>query len=256
VALVLGTGALSLASQQEDPPVAPAVDPGAPAYAGAEAPVPPEPVAFDPRRNVLREIYEADRAAGRESYWIDRILERPAGGKGGNALYTKGRALFMYTHAPAVLGFAGQGTGANQGGGGFGYREPIAAGVTHLYTVTIAGVSLAEDTAQRRQYPSHWSSVHTAEGVRVRQRKFITHDNVAVTVLTLTNTGSAPASWTLNAATPGAVTKATSPDGTERTDSFSTRYNLTTVRTRFSGDGFTAAGDALARQVSARPGSP
>ncbi len=252
VALVLGSGALSVASHQ-GPAVPPAVDPGTPSYVGPEQPVPPEPVAFDPTGNVLREIYKADSAAGGESYWIDRILERPAGGNGGNALYTKGRALYMYTHAPGVLGFAGQGTGA-QGGGGFGYREPIAAVVTNLYTVGIAGVTLAEDTAQRRQYPSHWSSVHTADGLRVGQRKFITHDNVAVTVLTLTNTGSAPASWTLTAATPGAVTQATSTDGTERTGTFNTRYNLTTVQTRFSGDGFTAAGDALAREVSAAPG--
>jgi len=252
-ALVLSSGALSVASHQ-DPPVPPAVDPGTPTYAGLEQPVPTEPVAFDPTENVLRKIYEADRAAGGESYWIDRILERPAGGNGGNALYTKGRALYMYTHAPAVLGFAGQGTGANQGGGGFGYREPIAAGVTNLYTVGIAGVSLAEDTAQRKQYPSHWSSVHTTDGLRVRQRKFITHDNVAVAVLTLTNTGSAPASWTLSAVTPGAVTQTTSADGTERTGSFNTRYNLTTVRTRFSGEGFTAVGNALTRQVTAAPG--
>jgi hypothetical protein len=252
VALVLGSGALSFASHQ-GPTVPPAVDPGTPTYAGSEQPVPPEPVAFDPTENVLKEIYNKDRAAGGDSYWVDRILERPAGGNGGNALYTKGRALYMYTHSANVLGFAGQGTGA-QGGGGFGYREPIAAAVTNLDTVTVGGLTLAEDTAQRKQYPSHWSSVHTADGLQVRQRKFITHDNVAVTVLTLTNAGSAPASWTLTAATPAAVTQAASADGTERTGTFNTRYNLTTVQTRFSGDGFTAAGDALARQVSAAPG--
>jgi Concanavalin A-like lectin/glucanases superfamily len=253
VAFVLGSGALSFASHQ-GPDVPPAVDPGTPTYTGQDQPVPPEPVKLDPTENVLREIYKKDRAAGGESYWVDRVLERPAGGNGGNALYTKGRALFMATHSANVLGFAGQGTSANQGGGGFGYREPIAAGVTNLYTVSVGGVTLAEDTAQRKQYPSHWSSVHTADGLRVSQRKFITHDNVAVTVLTLTNTGSAPASWTLTAATPGAVTQATSPDGTERTGTFNTRYNLTTVRTRFSGQGFTATGDALTRQLTVAPG--
>ena len=82
-----------------------------------------------PHREHAAGDLQADRAAGGESYWIDRMLERPAGGNGGNALYTKGSALFMYTHTPNVLGFAGQGTGANQGGGGFGYREPIAASV-------------------------------------------------------------------------------------------------------------------------------
>ena len=108
VVLVLGSGALSVASHQ-GPAVPPAVDPGTPMYAGPEEPVPPEPVAFDPTENVLREIYNADRAAGGESYWIDRILERPAGGNGGNALYTKGRALYMYTHRPARSGSPGRG---------------------------------------------------------------------------------------------------------------------------------------------------
>jgi Concanavalin A-like lectin/glucanases superfamily len=253
LAIVLGSGALSVAAQQ-DPPVPPAVDPGTPTYAGSEQPVPPEPAGFDPTKNTLRRIFQADLAAGGESYWFDRILERPAGGGGANALYTKGRALFMYTHNPGVLGFAGQGTGANQGGGGFGYREPIAPGVTNLYTATIGGVTLTEDTAARRQYPSHWSSVHTGTGIRVQQRKFITENNVAVTLLTLTNTGDAEATWTLTAATPGAVTQATSADGSERTGSFNTRYNLTTVRTRFSGNGFTASGNGLTRQLTVGPG--
>ena len=50
--------------------------------------MPPEPVAFDPTKNVLKKIYKADRAAGGGSYWFDRVLERPAGGNGGNALPT------------------------------------------------------------------------------------------------------------------------------------------------------------------------
>ena len=54
----------------------------------------------------------------------------------------------MYTHNPNTLGFAGQGTGANQGGGGFGYREPITNS-TVLYTVTVSGGALTEQTAER-----------------------------------------------------------------------------------------------------------
>ncbi len=237
-----------------DPGVPPEVDPGVPSYAGSDDPVPGEPVAFDPSVNMLEAIYGADRAAGGGSYWVDRILERPAGGSGGNALYTKGRALYMYTHNPSVLGFAGQGTGANQGGGGFAYREAIAAGVTNLYAVAISDAALTEDTAERRQYPSYWSSVHTAPGLSVDQRKFITENNVAVTILTLTNTGDASTTRTITASTPAAVTQATSADGTERVGSFNTRYNLTRVSTRFSGDGFTASDAGLSRTVSLDPG--
>jgi Concanavalin A-like lectin/glucanases superfamily len=250
--LLLGASPALTAYQ---PGMPPAVDPGTPTYVGLNDPVPPPPVAFDPTVNMLEAIYEADVAAGGRSFWVDRILERPAGGNGGNALYTKGRALYMVTHNPNTLGFAGQGTSANQGGGGFGYREAITNANTALYTIAIGGVTLAEDTAARRQYPSHWSSVHAAAGLRVDQRKFITHNNTAVTVLTLTNTGTAPASWTLTASTPASVTQATSPDGTERTGQFNARYNVTTVSTRLSGDGFTTSGTALARTVALDAGA-
>ncbi len=230
-----------------------AVDPGTPTYEGEEDPVPPIPVGFDPTANMLEAIYEADQAAGGESYWVDRLLERPAGGSGGDWLYTKGRALYMYTHDEDELGFAGSGTGANQGGGGFAYREAIRQGVTDLYEVDVDGVELEEDSDQRRQYPSHWTSVHTGDGLTVHQRKFITHNNVAVTILELTNTGDAEGTWTLEASTPAVVTQSTS--GNERVGSFSTRYNVTTVRTRFSGEGFVPDGDDLVRDVTLAPGA-
>jgi hypothetical protein len=249
---LIGVGPAGAAYQPEIPPE---VDPGTPTYTGLADPVPHEPVAFDPTGSMLEAIYNADQAAGGDSYWIDRILERPAGGNGGNALYTKGRALYMYTHNPNVLGFAGQGTGANQGGGGFAYREAIASGVTNLYTVSISGATLAEATAERGQHPSYWSSVHTAPGLTVDQRKFITYNNVAVTILMLTNTSDEPTTRTVTATTPVAVTQATSLDGTERTGTFNTRYNLTTVSTRFSGDDFTASGGNLVRTVTLDPGA-
>ncbi|HEU4542536.1 MAG TPA: LamG domain-containing protein, partial [Jiangellaceae bacterium] len=244
----------SQASSADGSDIPPAVDPGEPTYGGLDEPVPEEPVQFDPTTNMLQAIFDADTAAGGESFWIDRILERPAGGSGGNALYTKGRALYMYTHNPGVLGFAGQGTGANQGGGGFAYREAIASGVTNLYTVTISDATLTEQTAERRQYPSHWSSVHTGSGLSVQQRKFITHNNVAVTILEITNTEETTTTRTVTAATPAAVTQSTAADGTERTGTFNTRYNLTTVSTRLSGEGFTASGSNLVRTVTLDPG--
>ena len=241
-----------------------AVDPGTPTYSSTSTPIAREPVGFDPARSMLERIYRADLEAGGESFWFDRMLERQAGGSGGDALFTRGRALYMYTHNPAVLGFAGQGTGANVGGGGAAYREAIQTGdnncqagpdaTCNLYSVTVSGAAAIEVTAERRQYPSHWSSVHATEGLTVHQRKFITHNNVAVTVLEITNMSAQPTTRTITAATPSWVTQSPSADGTERVGTFSTRYNLTTVTTRFSGDGFTALGNNLVRTVELRPG--
>ncbi|MGH8823533.1 MAG: hypothetical protein ACRDVN_03540, partial [Jiangellaceae bacterium] len=241
------------ATSDHQPGIPPAVDPGDAPFTGAEDPVPDEPVPFDPTSSMLQAIYDADEASGGDSFWFDQVLERPAGGNGQNALYTRGRALYMYTHAPGTLGFAGAGTGANQNGGGFAYREAIAAGVTHLYTITMPGVTLQEVTADRRQYPSHWSSVHTSAtaGIRVDQRKFITHNNVAVTNLTITNTGSTPTTRTLVASSPIA-TSATS--STELTGTVNTRYSITTLTPRFSGEGFAVNGTTLTRDVTLEPG--
>ena len=236
-----------------DPEVPPAVDPGTPEFTGLEDPVPDGPVPFDPTTSTLQAFFEADQAAGGDSYWIDRVLERPGvdSSAAERALYTKGSALFMYTHNAGTLGFAGQGTGANQGGGGFGYREPIASGVTNLYTVSVSDAALTEQVDQRRQSPSHWFSVHTGGGLQVDQTKFITENNVAVTILKLTNTGSEATTRTITAGTPGVVTQ--SFDGNERIGTFNTRYNVTTVNARLSGEGFTPSGNNLAREVTIQP---
>src|SRR5262249_38135714 len=161
----------ALAQQQAALP--PDIDPGEPVFAGDANPIPPEPAPFDPASSRLRAIYDADVAAGGTSYWFDRILARPFlnNNAGERTLLTRGRALYMYTHNPSVLGFAGQGTGANGGGGGAAYREAIQTGGTscqagpnatcNLYSVTVSGAALTEAPAERRQYPSYWSSVHT-----------------------------------------------------------------------------------------------
>ncbi|HZY28418.1 MAG TPA: PKD domain-containing protein, partial [Jiangellaceae bacterium] len=223
--------------------IPPEVDPGTPTYSGLGDPVPDEPVALDPGASMLEDIYDADVAAGGDSYWIDRILQRPAGGSGGNNLYTRGRALFMYTHSAGALGF----------GGGWAYRERPTGSSENLYTIGVSGASFSESTGARAQYPSHWTSVHNAAGLTAEQTKFITHNNVAVTLLTLTNTGSATTSRTVTATSP--PTSETTADGTERTGTVTTRYQVTTVTPRFSGDGFEADGDDLVRNIVLEPGA-
>ena len=248
VVLSMSMGVATASNHLQIPP---AVDPGTPEYSGLENPVPDEPVPFDPSDNMLQTIFDAEQAEGADSYWIDSILARPAGGGGGDLLYTKGRALYMYTHDEDELGFAGSGTGPN--GGGFAYREPIVGGVTDLYTVEIEGVNLSEDESNRQNSPSHWSSVHNGDGLSVTQDKFITDNNVAVTILAITNTSDDAASHTITASTPSVVTQ--DVDGEERIGTFDTRYDVTKVSTRFSGEGFTPDGDDLVRTVDLEPGA-
>jgi hypothetical protein len=215
-----------------------AVDPGTPEYTGV--PVPREPADYDPGESALEAIHDADLAAGGRSFWIDRVLERPFLSSGDSHLYTRGRALYMYRHDAGTLGF----------GGGYAYRERPAAGNQSLFTVTVSAGPLTETTAARRQYPSHWSSVHAAAGLTVEQRKFITHENVAVAILALTNTDGEPATTTVTATSP----IATVGSGGELTGTVDARYGLTTLHTRLSGDGMSADGSSLTRTLTLAPG--
>src|SRR5262249_51500864 len=152
--------------------------PGTPVFGGLADPVPAEPAPLTPGKSRLEAIYEADLAAGGTSFWMDRLLERPFLSNADSYLYTRGRALYMYTHTPGTLGFAG----------GHASRERPPGPTQTLSTVAISGATLSEVRAQRRQYPSHWASTHTAAGLSVSQRKFITYNNTAVSVISITNT--------------------------------------------------------------------
>ncbi|MEN3360819.1 MAG: hypothetical protein V7637_4801, partial [Mycobacteriales bacterium] len=241
-------GAPAQATYQPGEPAA--INPGTPTFAGQANPIPAPPAASDPSRNVLQAIFDADVANGGTSYWFDRILARPFLNSADSALMTRGRALYMYTHAPGTLGFAGNGTGAN-GGGGYAYRQPPTTNVTNLYTVAVSGAALAETTAQRMQFPSYFSALFTRAGLSVAEKKFITYNNVAVTDLTLTNTGTAATTTTLTASSPIATTAS----GAELTGTVAARYGLTTLASRFSGDGFTVSGTSLTRSISLAAGA-
>src|SRR6185503_3762009 len=159
------------------PGIPAAVDPGTPTFSGMANPVPAEPVAYNPGTSMLQAIFNADVAAGGTSYWFDRVLARPfVSGDSNSSLFTRGRALYMNSHTPGTLGFAGA----------YAYRERPTSANQNLYTVSLSGVTLSETTSQRTHFPSHWRSQHTGGSWTVLQRKFITDNNVAVTVLTLT----------------------------------------------------------------------
>ncbi len=241
VTVTLGAGA-SPALGDYRPGIPPEVDPGDAPFGGSPTPVPPEPGAPDPAESRLWAIYDADAAGGGTSFWFDRLLERPFLSNQDSYLYTRGRALYMYNHSAAPLGFAG----------GYAYRERPTGSNQSLFTVAVDGATLAETTAQRRQYPSHWSSVHTATGLSIAQRKFITHDNVAVAVLAITNTGAEPTTRTLTVSAPTATVPAAL--GSELTGTVTARYGLTVLTPRLSGDGFTVSGTTLTRSVALGPG--
>jgi hypothetical protein len=248
VALALTSGVAGAHYQPGEPP---GVNPGTPPWAGSATPVPAEPAAFDPTRSRLADIFNADVAAGGTSYWFDRVLARPfSTAAGETSLMTRGRALYMYTHQPSTLGFAGNGTGA-VGGGGYAYRQPPTTGVVNLYTVTVSGTALTETTAQRTQFPSYFSAVFTRSGLTVGEKKFITDNDVAVTDLTLTNTGTTAQTVTLTASSPIATTAA----GAELTGNVTLRYALSSFQARMSGDGFTVSGTSLTRTVSLNAGA-
>ena len=223
------------------PGIPAAVDPGTPTFAGSANPIPAEPASFDPTRNMLQAIFDADVAAGGTSYWFDRILARPFLSGDSTSLYTRGRALYMYTHTPGTLGFAG----------GYAYRERPTGASQNLYTLAISGATLAETTSQRVQFPSYYQSVFTATGLSITQKKFITQNNVAVTGLTITNTSGSSTTRTITASSPIATTA----PGAELTGSVGIRYGLTTIFPRLSGDSFTVSGTNLTRTVTIAAGA-
>ncbi|MEV4802419.1 Ig-like domain-containing protein [Nonomuraea sp. NPDC049421] len=209
-------------------------DLGMPVFTGAD-PVPAEPVGYHPRR-MMERIYTKEK--GGDSYWIDRMLARPGDDPAGTWLMSRGRALFMKEHDPRKLGF----------GGYVAYWESIDN--RDAYVIDL-GTGLTENVADRLQMPSHWTGRYTGEGLAVGVKKFITHENVAVTTLEITNTGTAAREVPVTVTSPYARTA----DGDrELTGAVWAKNRLTTIFPRLSGDGLKAADGALKGTVTVKPG--
>ncbi|MET0420002.1 MAG: hypothetical protein ABW022_28650, partial [Actinoplanes sp.] len=207
---------------------------GYPTFSGPAVPAPPVAMTTG---NTMQAIYDAE--AGGTDFWMDRLLARPGNDPAGTWLMSRGRALFMKTHTPSVLGFGGQ----------VAYWESISDQAA--FTVTAGSGTWSEQVAQRWQAPSHWKSVHTNGSLRINQTKFITHNNVAIANLAITNTGSSAQTVALRVTSPYAATVS----GSELTGSRAVKNGLTTVYPRLSGDSFTASGGALTRSVSVAAGT-
>ena len=202
--------------------------------------------------DIMMSIYQKDLANGGDSFYMDRVLARTgvangsAGSNGnddGDTFMTRGRALYMYTSNPAVIGF----------GGNTAYHQPLGAG--NMYQITFAQdgtrLSTSEDTTQRVNYPSNWVgtyAVGSGLGLQADVTKFISQENVAVTAVTLRNSGETDQTVQVNAYS-GFVSQAAAltvgeQEQTELTGTVQSPAGLTTITTRMTGDGFQAAEDA------------
>lgn len=202
---------------------------GYPAFNGPAVPAPP--VGYT-SGSMMQAIYNAESAG--TDFWMDRLLARPGNDPAGTWLMSRGRALFMKTHTPSVIGFGGQ----------VAYWESINN--QSAYSIAITGGTWSEQASQRWQAPSHWRSVHTSGSLRANVTKFITDNNVAVTNLSITNNGTASTTLQLRATSP----YATSGSGDELTGQVNAYNNLTTLYPRLSGQSFTASSGGLNRSVT------
>jgi hypothetical protein len=206
---------------------------GYPTFAGPAIPAPP--VAYTPN-DMMRAIY--DQESQGTDFWMDRLLARQGVDPAGTWLMSRGRAVFMKTHDPAVIGFGGQ----------VAYWESIDN--RGAYSVSLSPGTFTENTGQRLQTPSYWKGLYTSGSLQVEERKFITGNNVAVTNLTITNSGSGSQTLQLRATSPYTRTA----EGNELTGIVDAKNKLTTVLPRLAGDGFTVSGTDLTRSVTVGAG--
>lgn len=210
---------------------------GFPTFSGPAIPAPP--VGYT-AGNMMQAIYNAE--SGGTDFWMDRLLARSGSDPSdadGPILMTRGRALFMKTHTPGTMGFAGH----------VAYWESISD--NNAYTVTVSPGTFTEQASQRWQAPSYFKSVHTSGSVSITQTKFITENNVAVTNLAIKNNGTASTTLTVRAVSP----YATAGTGGELTGSTGVKNGLTTLTTRLTGDGYTATSGGLNKSVTVAAGA-
>ncbi len=123
-------------------------------------------------------------------YRFDRVLARAGechgdpnrgGNDDGDALMTRGRSLYMFTHDPSELGFVGTPS----------YCQPFDDGA--LFKIDIlseAGeISLCEIKEKRVNMPSHWHGEYESGSLYIKLDKFIREQNCATALLNIENKG-------------------------------------------------------------------
>ncbi|TRY17926.1 hypothetical protein FOJ82_10635 [Tessaracoccus rhinocerotis] len=198
-------------------------------------------------------IFDADVAAGGTDFYLDRVLG-VTGAQGNNVLQTRGRTLYMRGADNASftrLGFAG---------------TAYAGGPNNLgdfFTIDVTGQTVTEVGAQRFNAPSHATTSYTVgdTGVTAQQRKFITHENVAVAALEFTNPGDSDVTLSLRAQSPIATALGEADDELVGSRVLTSGSNNGLVDTPWSritvglkASGFTVADGGLVREVTVPAG--
>ncbi|WP_165218887.1 Ig-like domain-containing protein [Schaalia sp. ZJ1691] len=219
---------------------------GYPEFTGDKDPMPAPGVDYDPSASYLAKIFARDQENGAGSdtehdFWIDRMLARTGAmfdGTENAVAFTRGRAAFMKTHSPEKLGWMGD----------LAYWESLGRGGAYSITLNVGGhdLTLKENVKERKQTPSYFHSVFTADGLRVVQDKYFTNENVLVSSLTLMSTAE-----TKEVAITVASDHAKTVSGNELVGSEIAMNNITTVKPRISGDGLMAKDGVLRATVSA-----
>ncbi|MFA9463972.1 MAG: LamG-like jellyroll fold domain-containing protein [Velocimicrobium sp.] len=209
----------------------------------------------------LMKIYNEDLLAGSNSFYIDRILKREgvangdAGNNGnddGNTFMTRGRALYMYTSNPDVIGF----------GGNTAYHQPMGNG--DMYGVTFSQedseLKTSETSSKRVNMPSHWLSEYTISdtGITADVQKFINYQNVAVTLITLKNSEendkNLKVSVHSNFAKEASFVEVNGSQMAQLSGSSNTPSNLTVVKPKLSAEAsnqsFEADGETLSKTIT------
>ena len=170
----------------------------------------------------LKLAFESDERNGQ--YRMDRILARRGeltgdpthgGNHDGDALMTRGRALYMYEHDPSVLGFGGvvsycqpmEGTLLSvslrraaekaditqssplPAAGGREFPHPDEKAAPSVQTAEKFGepIPISENKSARVNMPSHWHGEYSAGSLYIRADKYITGQNCAVLLLRIEN---------------------------------------------------------------------
>jgi beta-L-arabinobiosidase len=238
---------------------------GYPSFQGAEDPIPPTGVTYNPSTSYLASVFAKDRKNGagtdtHHDFWVDAMLKREGNAPSGTAkndagvykyegadnntyMFSRGRAAFMKSHDPNVLGF----------GGDVAYWESINGKKGYSIALSEGGkaLTLKEDGSKRKQTPSYWESVFSTSDsdISLTEVKYITNNNVLVTEIQLK--GAAAKEVTLTADSP----YVTSAEGDELTGTVKTLNNLSTLYPRFSGNGFKPDGGKLVSTIKVAAGS-
>lgn len=238
---------------------------GYPTFQGEENPIPDRGVAYDPSNSYLQKVFEKDVAQGAGSdtehdFWVDRLLVREGAEPSGTAtddagkeytydsdkntyLFSRGRAAFMRSHDPKVLGF----------GGDLAYWDTLGGKPGFVVSLSDEGeqVALQEDASQRKQTPSYWRSVFTSsdESLTVVETKYITEENVLVSGFDVTSNGGARE---LTISAKSDFTSAAGGD--ELTGRVSAANKLTTLYPRLSGNGLAPEDGSLTGTLSVPAG--